>query len=194
MGIILDVEVELSRERFEALLTPFVDRGVALTKKVVEDINFELELIDKVVMVGGSSCIPLVIRKMRELFGEDKVLVHERPMLAIAEGAAILAHRLSDAYECPACGRQVSQSDATCAACGFDLRADLAQKGVVDIVHTISHDYFLELEDGSDHLLAQKNTPLPYRTQGIFKLMDPAQRLAHFQVLQYGQRGQGIHR
>ncbi len=179
-GDILDVEVELSRNHFEELLMPFVERSIALTQKVVEDIHFELDLIDKVVMVGGSSCIPLVIEKMKALFGEDKVLVHERPMLAIAEGAAILAHRLADNYECPACGHQVSQSDDACSACGFDLKTNLAKTGVVDIVHTISHDYFLELEDGSGHLLAQKNTPLPYQTQETFQLMDAKQRLAHF--------------
>ncbi len=178
-GDIMDVEVELSRKRFEELLLPFVDRCVALSRKVIEGIDFDLELIDKVVMVGGSSSIPLVVQRMKELFGDDKVLVHERPMLAIAEGAAILAHRLSGSYECPDCGREVSQADKTCSACGFDLVANVAEKGVVDIVHTIAHDYFLELEDGSGHLLANRNTPLPFETQDRFKLIHPKQQLAH---------------
>lgn len=179
-GDILDVEVELTRAQFEELLRPFVDKAVALTKKVIEDINFELELIDQVVMVGGSSCIPMVVKSIQQLFGEAKVLVHDRPMLAIAEGAAILAHRLADVYECPACGREVAQADAACGGCGFDLMANLAKKGVVDIVHASSHDYYLDLEDGNGELLVEKNTPLPFKTQGIFKLMHPEQRLAHF--------------
>lgn len=179
-GDILDVEVELTRERFEELLSPFVDKCIALTRKFIEGIDFDLELIDKVVMVGGSSSIPLVVRRMKELFGDERVLVHERPMLAIAEGAAILAHRLAEVYECPGCGREVSQSDETCPACGFDLLENIAKTGVVDIVHTTAHDYFLELEDGSGHLLASKNSPLPLKTQGRFKLMHPEQRLAHF--------------
>jgi molecular chaperone DnaK len=179
-GDILDVEVELTRARFEELLLPFVDRCIGLTRQVIEGIDFDLQLIDQVVMVGGSSSIPLVVRRMKELFGDDRVLVHERPMLAIAEGAAILAHRLADAYECPSCGREVSQTDDTCPACRFDLLENIAKTGVVDIVHTTAHDYFLELEDGSGHLLASKNTPLPLKTEGTFKLMHPEQRLAHF--------------
>jgi molecular chaperone DnaK len=178
-GDIMDVEVELNRKRFEELLQPFVDRCITLTRKVIEGIDFDLELIDKVVMVGGSSSIPLVVQRMKELFGDDKVLVHERPMLAIAEGAAILAHRLSGSYECPGCGREVSQADRTCSACGFDLEANIVKRGVVDIVHTIAHDYFLELEDGSGHLLANRNTPLPFKTQDRFKLIHPEQQLAH---------------
>nr|VFJ92504.1 MAG: molecular chaperone DnaK [Candidatus Kentron sp. LFY] len=180
-GDILDVEVEISRERFESLLQPFVDRAIELTRNILSSINFEPELIDRVIMVGGSSSIPLIVRAMREFFGDDKVLVHKRPMLAIAEGAAILAHRLADSYECPVCGKQVSQLDATCPHCGFDLRADLANKGILDIVHTTSHDYYLALENDDDYQLVEKNTPLPFHTQYEFKLLDSKQRLIHFQ-------------
>jgi len=179
-GDILDLEVELTREGFEALMMPFADRAVVLTKQVLASIQFEPDLIDRVVMVGGSSCIPLIVEKMKGLFGGDKVLVHARPLLAIAEGAAILAHRLSDVYECPGCGQEVAQSDTVCASCGFDLAQDLAGKGVVDIVHSTSHDYYLELEDGSDQLLVERNMPLPFKTSGAFRLMHPDQRLAHF--------------
>ena len=179
-GDIVDIDVELSRAHFEELLQPFVDRCVELTRQIIESIDFEPELIDQVVMVGGSSCIPLVIRRIKALLGEDKVLVHPRPMLAIAEGAAILAHRLADFYECPACGEEVAQGDETCPNCHFDLLQNLTDKGVVDIVHTTSHDYFLELEDGSGHLLVEKNTPLPFTTQATFKLVHPEQQLAHF--------------
>jgi len=179
-GDILDVEVELTREGFEALLEPFAERALELTKQVLASIRFEPDLIDRVVMVGGSSCIPLIVEKMSGLFGEDKVLVHRRPLLAIAEGAAILAHRLSDSYECPGCGQQVVQTDKVCSACGFDLVQDLVGKGVLDIVHSTSHDYYLELEDGSDHLLVERNMPLPFKTQVAFRLIHPEQRLAHF--------------
>jgi molecular chaperone DnaK len=182
-GDILDVEVELTREQFETLLEPFAERAAELTRAVLASIQFEPDLIDRVVMVGGSSYIPLIVNKMKGLFGEDKVLVHKRPLLAIAEGAAILAHRLADTYECPNCGQEVAQADATCAACGFDLAQDLSRKGVVDIVHTTSHDYYLELEDGNDHLLVERNMPLPFKTEGRFRLIHPEQRLAHFRFV-----------
>ncbi|MEI6414624.1 MAG: Hsp70 family protein [Pseudomonadota bacterium] len=179
-GDILDIEVEFSREQFESLLAPFANRSVELITRVLTDIHFEPAMIDQVVMVGGSSSIPLLQRKVRELFGPDKVLIHPRPMLAITEGAAILAHRLADRLECPGCGKDVAQTDQVCAYCGFDLAADLSKRGVRDIVHSVSHDYYLELEDGSDQLLVEKNTPLPVTTQGTFSLIHAEQRLAHF--------------
>jgi len=179
-GDIVDIEVDLSREQFESLLAPFADRSVELIGLILQDIRFDPSMIDRVVMVGGSSSIPLLQRKVRELFGVDKVLIHRRPMLAIAEGAAILAHRLADWYECPQCGKDVAQSERRCPHCDFDLIADLSKRGVLDIVHSVSHDYYLELEDGSDQLLVEKNTPLPITTQGTFSLIHPEQRLAHF--------------
>ena len=179
-GDILDIEVTLTREKFEELLLPLAGKAVALVKQVIAATHFDLALINKVVMVGGSSAIPLIIRKIKELFGEEKVLLHPRPMLAITEGAAIMAHRLADHYECPGCGQQVRHDERICGACQFDLANNLAKTGVVGIVHTTSHDYFLELEDGGGHLLVPQHTPLPFQTQTAFRLMDPEQSLAHF--------------
>lgn len=178
-GDIVDIDVELQRTKFEQLLTPFVERTISLSKQLIADIDFEMDLIDQVILVGGSSSIPLVIKEIKQLFGAEKVLVHPRPMLAIAEGAAILAHRLTDFYECPQCGHEVAQNDKTCTACQFNLEDHLIETGLLDIVHTCSHDYFLELKGGKSHKLAEQNTPLPFHTQSSFKLVHHEQRLAH---------------
>jgi len=184
-GDIVDIEVEFTRQQFESLLAPLADRSVELIARVLADIHFEPAMIEQVVMVGGSSSIPLLQRKVREIFGADKVLIHQRPMLAITEGAAILAHRLTTSYECPQCGKDVAQEDDRCAYCGFDLAADLSKRGVRDIVHSVSHDYYLELEDGSDHLLVEKNTPLPLTTQGTFSLVHSDQYLVHLKFFNH---------
>ena len=179
-GDLVDIEVELTRARFEALLRPFADRMITLIDQVLQETHFESDLIDQVVMVGGSASIPLFIRTVTERFGAEKVLVHPRPMLAIAEGAAIMAHRLSDTYECPACGQTVERTADLCLACRFDLASNLTEHGVVDIVHTTSHDYFLELEAGEPFLLVPQHTPLPFATRATFRLVDSRQKLAHF--------------
>jgi len=179
-GDIVDIDIELRREKFEQLLSPFVERTLSLSKKLIADIGFEADLIDQVILVGGSSNIPLVIKEIKQFFGEDKVLLHPKPMLAIAEGAAILAHRLSDTYECPQCGHEVAQKDILCSSCQFNLEDNLIETGLLDIVHTSSHDYFLDLEGGNNYKLAEQNTPLPFHAHFSFKLVHHEQRLAHF--------------
>ncbi len=178
-GDIVDIDIELDRPQFEQLLKPFVERTISLSKKLITDIEFGMDLIDQVILVGGSSNIPLVVKEIKQLFGENKVLVHPRPMLAIAEGAAILAHRLSDFYECPQCAHKVAQDDKSCPSCQFNLEDNLIENGLLDIVHSSSHNYFLELEGGKNHKLAEQNTPLPFHAHSSFKLIHPEQKLAH---------------
>lgn len=178
-GDSVDVDVDLTRDQFNDIIAPIIETSVRIARKLLEDIHFTPELIDNVLLVGGSSLIPGVIEAMKQEFGEEKVMVHERPMMAIAEGAAILSHRLADTYECPRCGRQVSQSDRLCDSCGFDLEEYTIEHGVLDIVHSAAHDYYIYLENGEKHLFVEKNTPLPYEKTDLFKLVHPEQRLVH---------------
>ncbi len=175
----VDVDVELPRDRLDALIAPIVERTVSLTRKLLEEIHFTPDLIDRVLLVGGSSMIPCLIEAMEQLFGGEKVLVHERPMLAIAEGAAILSHRLADTYECPQCGRSVTQSETECPGCEFDLETFTIEDGVFDIVHSAAHDYYIHLENNERHLFVEKNTPLPCEKTDVFNLVHPEQKLIH---------------
>jgi molecular chaperone DnaK len=182
-GDSIDVDVELTREQFDKIIAPVVDTTIRLTRKILEDIHFTPDLIDNVLLVGGSSRIPKVVEAMKQEFGDEKVLVHERPMLAIAEGAAILSHRLADTYECPNCGQTVSQSDKVCKKCEFDLEKYIIEQGVIDIVHSAAHDYYIYLENNEKHLFVEKNTPLPFEKTEVFKLVHPEQKLVHMKFI-----------
>ncbi len=178
-GDSIDVEVELTRDHFEELIAPTIETIIKLTQKMLSEIDFTPAIIDNVLLVGGSSQIPSLAAALEREFGEDKVLIHDRPMLAIAEGAAILSHRLSDSYECPECGGTVSQSDGVCKTCGFDLEKHTVEQGILDIVHSTAHDYNIRLENDERYLFIEKNTPLPCEKSEVFKLIDPEQRLVH---------------
>ncbi|BBO92711.1 Hsp70 family protein [Desulfosarcina ovata] len=175
----IDIDVELTRERFDEMIAPIIDSTLTLTRRLLEDIHFTADLIDKVLLVGGSSRIPAVVAAMETEFGKQKVMLHERPMLAIAEGAAILSHRLSDTYECPQCGKTVSQADEVCNGCGFDLQTYMISEGVFDIVHAAAHDYYIHLENNERYLLIEKNTPLPCEKTETFTLVHEDQKLVH---------------
>jgi molecular chaperone DnaK len=178
-GNILNVEVEIGRPEFESLILPMVERSIKLMGDILQGLHFTPEMIDKVLLVGGSSCIPLVQEKVKERYGAEKVMIHKQPMLSVAEGAAILSHRLSESYECPGCGKDVGQDDKTCKHCGYDLEKYLLETGVVDIVHSTAHDYYIYLENNPRYRLVEKNTPLPVEKTEVFQLVDPEQKLVH---------------
>jgi molecular chaperone DnaK len=178
-GDAVDIEVKLSREQLETLMQPLLKAMLRLLRNLLVETHLTPDLLDHVLLVGGSSRIPCVSQTLQRAFGRDKVLLHERPMLAVAEGAAILSHRLADEQECPGCGKEAAQHDPVCPHCGFDLEHYTIDHGLVDIVHAAAHDYFIRLENDRRFLLIKKNTPLPCSNTEIFQLVDPEQELVH---------------
>ncbi|ABA20940.1 Heat shock protein Hsp70 [Trichormus variabilis ATCC 29413] len=96
LGIAIPIEVEITRQQFEAMIGDLVDRSVQICRLALQDAEYHLEMVDIVLLVGGSSQIPLVQRKVKEAFGNNKVVLHPRPMYAVAEGAAIVAAGQTD--------------------------------------------------------------------------------------------------
>ena len=91
LGMAIAIEVEITREQFESMILPLVERSISVCKDAIKYSDYPEDMIDVVLLVGGSSQIPLVQRRVTEAFGTDKVVVHPRPMYAVAEGAAITA-------------------------------------------------------------------------------------------------------
>jgi molecular chaperone DnaK len=91
IGIAIEINVEITREQFESIILPMVDRSISVCREAIKYSDYPEEMIDVVLLVGGSSQIPLVQRKVKEAFGAERVVVHPRPMYAVAEGAGIVA-------------------------------------------------------------------------------------------------------
>jgi molecular chaperone DnaK len=83
-----DVDFELRRDEFEKLISDYIERTITLTKQAVSDGKLELSEIDKVILVGGSSRIPMVRRSVNELFGKTPEC-SLNPEEVVARGAAI---------------------------------------------------------------------------------------------------------
>ncbi|MDZ8051653.1 MAG: Hsp70 family protein [Aulosira sp. ZfuVER01] len=96
LGIAIPIEVTITREQFEGMIFDLVERSIQICRQALEYAEHHIEMVDVVLLVGGSSQIPLVQRKVKEAFGANKVVVHPRPMYAVAEGAAIVAAGQTD--------------------------------------------------------------------------------------------------
>ncbi|HZI80698.1 MAG TPA: Fe-S protein assembly chaperone HscA [Vicinamibacterales bacterium] len=80
----------LTREEFEALIRPLVDRTLVPVRQALDDAGLEPRELDEVVLVGGSTRVPLVRRLVEELFGRAP---HSdvNPDEVVAVGAAVQA-------------------------------------------------------------------------------------------------------
>ena len=84
------LQMKLTRARFEQLIQPLVDRTLEPCRKAVADSGLKTSEIDEVILVGGSTRIPMVQKAVRELFGKEP---HKgvNPDEVVAIGAAIQA-------------------------------------------------------------------------------------------------------
>ena len=83
----------LDRETFDELASPLVDASIKACRRAVRDAGVELDEIQNVVLVGGSTRIPQVIDKVADYFGKAP-LNDMDPDKVVAIGAAVQANVL----------------------------------------------------------------------------------------------------
>ncbi|NNL86468.1 MAG: molecular chaperone DnaK [Myxococcales bacterium] len=82
------MNLKLSRAKFEQLVGDLVERTLEPCRKALADAGVQPSEIDEVVLVGGSTRVPLVQEKVKELFGKDPNR-SVNPDEVVAVGAAI---------------------------------------------------------------------------------------------------------
>jgi molecular chaperone DnaK len=89
-GAILDLKEQLERPEFETLITDDMSAAMHKVESMLRETRTAPEEIQKVLLIGGTSEIPLLRREMAKLFG-----IRAQPVIGsqtvIADGAAIIA-------------------------------------------------------------------------------------------------------
>ncbi len=106
-------EREFSRGEFEGIARSIVERTIPLCRRALQDAAFEPGALDSVILVGGSTRIPLVRSMVEDLFKKDPD-TSQNPDEAVAQGAVIQAGILSGAL------RQVLLLDITPLSLGIE--------------------------------------------------------------------------
>ena len=86
--------LSITKQQFEALILPLITKTINYCKQAVTDAGIALEEIDTIVMVGGSTRIPLVKETVSSYFGKQ-VNDTINPDEVVALGAAIQADILA---------------------------------------------------------------------------------------------------
>ncbi len=89
-GAPIDVDTFLDREAFEALVLPLVDRSIAVCLRLLTTHGMSAKDLDRLVLVGGPTAMPLLRRRVAEVLGAPFAEGLD-PMTLVAQGAALYA-------------------------------------------------------------------------------------------------------
>lgn len=87
----LDVGEPVSRSHFENLIDRDVRAALNRVEEALEQASLSAQQVNRVLLVGGTSEIPLIRREMMARFGPSKIEQVDEPDAIIARGAAVVS-------------------------------------------------------------------------------------------------------
>jgi len=93
------LNLRLSRSKFEQLIEPFVQRTLEPSRQALKDAGLEAKDVDEVILVGGSTRIPMVQKQVTDFFGKEPnrgVNPDEVVSIGAAVQAGVLAGEVKD--------------------------------------------------------------------------------------------------
>jgi len=165
-----DVALKVTRAEFEGAIAPLVQRTLDCVKSAVKDAELTLADIDDVVLVGGSTRIPMVRARLEALTGKAPHTDVD-PDLAVALGAAIQADVLAGN------DRSLLLLDVIPLSLGIETLGGTVQKLILRN-STIPTSVSEEFSTGVDDQTAVDLTIY----QGERELAQDCRRLGHFKL------------
>ncbi len=93
------LNLRLSRSKFEQLIEPFVQRTLEPSRQALKDAGLDAKDVDEVILVGGSTRIPMVQKQVTDFFGKEPnkgVNPDEVVAIGAAVQAGVLAGEVKD--------------------------------------------------------------------------------------------------
>ncbi len=156
----LHLDMVLTRQEFESMVSDLIQRTEDPVRSALNDARITSAQLGRVLLVGGSTRIPAVQRKVQEMTGKEPSR-NINPDECVAKGAAIL-------------GSTLQGKGLVAAGTGQDLL----------LLDVTPMSLSIETVGGVATRIVERNTTLPARYSQIFSTAAPYQRNVDIHVLQ----------
>lgn len=89
------IQFKISQKNFENLSENLAQKTIQITQNLLAELDLENDQIKAIILVGGSTRMPIIKQKLTTIFGEEKILDNIDPDKIVALGAAIQAEALT---------------------------------------------------------------------------------------------------
>lgn len=149
------LDLTLTRSHFESMISPIVERIFLPMDKAVVDANVHYKDLDKVLLVGGTTRIPVIQDRVRKITGHEPSK-SINPDECVALGAAIQGEKLTGSHK----------------------STDIVLLDVTPLTLSVETTH-----DKADHLIP-RNTTIPVNRSRIYSTVMDDQENVHVCVLQ----------
>ena len=153
----------ITRNMFESKMQPFVKRTLEKVNQALTEAELTADEIDEVLMVGGSTRVPIIREVVEQIFG-DKIRTDVNPDEFVAQGAAVHAALKSGEID-------ASEGLMAIDVCPYTLGLSVSRTNASG-----------KLEHGFFDPLIKKNTPIPTRKSEIYSTTSDNQETVHIEV------------
>ena len=153
------IDITLSRQTFDELTADLVDRTVTPVENALHDAGLSKTDINMVLLVGGSTRIPAVADKVRQLMGKEPSR-NLNPDECVALGAAIQGGKLGNQLQAGSAASEIILMDVTPMSLSIETMGGIASR------------------------LIERNTTIPTRHSQIFTTAGNFQTSVDIKVFQ----------
>ncbi|MCX6556858.1 MAG: molecular chaperone DnaK [Candidatus Aminicenantes bacterium] len=112
---------KLTRSQLESFTMDYIDRTLEMIKKSLADIHVKPEQIERTILVGGQSRMPLIFEKIADFFGKPPD-IQINPEEVVAQGAALQSEIITGKV------RDLLLLDVTSLSLGVETKGDTFTK------------------------------------------------------------------
>lgn len=168
---------KFTRSQLESFTMDYIDRTLEMIKKSLTDLNIKSEQIERAILVGGQSRMPLIYQKISEFFNKPPD-IQINPEEVVAQGAALQSEIITGKV------RDLLLLDVTTLSLGLETKGDTFTK-IIDRNSTIpikKSMMFTTITDNQTvvkiHVLqGERNTASGNKSLGFFHLIGISQSL-----------------
>ena len=169
-----DLDEKLTRECFEYICNDIIDQLTDPIDIALAEAELDIDEINHIILVGGSSAIPFVSKRVSEYLGKQPLKASD-PNESVACGAAIVCDKISN--------NEISFGENSCVD-RITIQEHNAQDGLINIIETQPISIGIKHTKGKFQKFIHRNKKLPQEGEFTFTTIKDNQTSADIQIYQ----------